>query len=272
MFSKIKITSIVIIFSTLYSCGLLKSEKIVKAEKLDRKSIEFENPNEESLVVINKHEKMTTNERVKFYIKTYAPIAKEEMEKYGIPASITLAQGLLESGMGIGYLAKNGNNHFGIKCHKNWEGKRIYYDDDEKGECFRVYSNAKESYYDHSLFLKTRSRYEFLFELKSNNYKDWAKGLKKAGYATDPKYPGKLIGLIERYNLSRFDKSNSRKKSSKKLTKKEQYQIIHQVEKGDTLFSISKKYNVEIQTIIDENDIKNKTIYMGQKIRIPVKH
>ena len=96
--------------------------------------------------------------------------------------------------------------------------------------------------------------------------------MKKAGYATDPKYPGKLIGLIERYNLSRFDKSNSRKKSSKKSTKKEQYQIIHQVEKGDTLFSISKKYNVEIQTIIDENDIKNKTIYMGQKIRIPVKH
>ena len=127
--------------------------------------------------------------------------------------------------------------------------------DDEKGECFRVYLNPLESYYDHSIFLKDRSRYSFLFDLKSNDYIGWAKGLKKAGYATDPKYSTKLISLIERYNLSRFDNSNF-----KTLNKKEEKKyrlIIHQVEKGDTLFSISRKYNIDIKDLIDQNNITN---------------
>ncbi len=268
---KIKFVFLLFISLTINSCGLLKNDKLYKSKKTVKESKKNQNPNQQSIAIQVKEEKMTADQRVKFYIKTYSPIAKSEMIKYGIPASITLAQGLLESGMGIGYLAKNANNHFGIKCHKNWEGDRIYYDDDEEGECFRVYINPIKSYYDHSLFLKTRSRYDFLFELKSNDYKGWAKGLKKAGYATDPKYSEKLIGLIERYDLSRFDKGNFGKKSSKNLQKKKYRIIIHQVEKGDTLFSISKKYNIEIQTIIDQNNLKNEIIYIGQNINIPVK-
>ena len=253
---------VLIISLTINSCGLLKNNKQYKSKK-NQKSIK------QSPVVENKDQKITSFDRAELYIKTYSSVAKSEMNKYGIPASITLAQGLLESGMGIGYLAKNANNHFGIKCHKNWKGGRIYYDDDEKGECFRVYLNPLESYYDHSIFLKDRSRYSFLFDLKSNDYIGWAKGLKKAGYATDPKYSTKLISLIERYNLSRFDNSNF-----KTLNKKEEKKyrlIIHQVEKGDTLFSISRKYNVDIEDLIDQNNITNKTIYIGQNISIKVR-
>ena len=247
---------------TINSCGLLKNNKQYKSKK-NQKSIN------QSTVIENEDQKITSFDRAELYIKTYSSVAKSEMNKYGIPASITLAQGLLESGLGIGYLAKNANNHFGIKCHKNWKGGRIYYDDDEKGECFRVYLNPLESYYDHSIFLKDRSRYSFLFDLKSNDYIGWAKGLKKAGYATDPKYSTKLISLIERYNLSRFDNSNF-----KTLNKKEEKKyrlIIHQVEKGDTLFSISRKYNVDIKDLIDQNNITNKTIYIGQNISIKVR-
>ena len=253
---------VLIISLTINSCGLLKNNKQYKSKK-NQKSIN------QSTVIENEDQKITSFDRAELYIKTYSSVAKSEMNKYGIPASITLAQGLLESGMGIGYLAKNANNHFGIKCHKNWKGGRIYYDDDEKGECFRVYLNPLESYYDHSIFLKDRSRYSFLFDLKSNDYIGWAKGLKKAGYATDPKYSTKLISLIERYNLSRFDNSNF-----KTLNKKEEKKyrlIIHQVEKGDTLFSISRKYNVDIKDLIDQNNITNKTIYIGQNISIKVR-
>ena len=253
---------VLIISLTINSCGLLKNNKQYKSKK-NQKSIK------QSKLIENKDQKITSFDRAELYIKTYSSVAKSEMNKYGIPASITLAQGLLESGLGIGYLAKNANNHFGIKCHKNWKGGRIYYDDDEKGECFRVYLNPLESYYDHSIFLKDRSRYSFLFDLKSNDYIGWAKGLKKAGYATDPKYSTKLISLIERYNLSRFDNSNF-----KTLNKKEEKKyrlIIHQVEKGDTLFSISRKYNIDIKDLIDQNNITNKTIYIGQNISIKVR-
>ena len=145
------------------------------------------------------------SERVANYINEYAQIAKEEMLQYGIPASITLAQGILESGAGAGELTMKANNHFGIKCHTGWEGDRVYHDDDERGECFRKYNDPKYSYRDHSLFLTQRSRYQDLFKLRKDDYKGWAKGLRKAGYATDPKYPDKLIGIIERYNLTAYD-------------------------------------------------------------------
>lgn len=139
------------------------------------------------------------------YIDHYKAIAIEEMRKYGIPASITLAQGLLESGAGQSELAQRGNNHFGIKCH-DWTGKKMYQDDDEKGECFRVYSDASESFADHSDFLRYRDRYKSLFNNEITDYKAWAYGLKAAGYATDPSYPVKLIKLVEDYHLYDYDK------------------------------------------------------------------
>ena len=138
------------------------------------------------------------------YIATWKDLAITEMKRSGIPASITLAQGLLESGNGNSSFTAVSNNHFGIKCH-NWEGEKSYHDDDHKGECFRKYKNGKESYLDHTDFLMGRSRYAFLFEYKSTDYKNWAKGLQKAGYATDPQYPQKLMNLIERYNLHQYD-------------------------------------------------------------------
>lgn len=139
------------------------------------------------------------------YIRTYSKVAVSEMYRSGIPASITLAQGLLESGAGKSRLATEGNNHFGIKCH-NWTGGRIHHDDDAKGECFRKYRNASESFRDHSDFLRYKDRYKFLFDLEITDYEGWAYGLKKAGYATDPAYPRKLIKLIEDYKLYEFDR------------------------------------------------------------------
>lgn len=149
------------------------------------------------------------------YIEQFASLAVEEMYRSGIPASITLAQGLLESGYGLSELAVKGNNHFGIKCHNNWKGRKMYYDDDAKGECFRKYDSPEQSYQDHSDFLRYRDRYKFLFDYKITDYKAWAYGLKKAGYATDPSYPAKLIRLIEEYKLYEYDthkKKDDRKK------------------------------------------------------------
>ena len=147
----------------------------------------------------------TVEQKINFYVKKYAPAATKNMRFFKIPASITLAQGILESGYGEGTLAKKANNHFGIKCHKEWKGKSITHDDDEKDECFRSYKNPLKSYRDHSLFLVDRDRYSSLFTLNRKDYKGWAIGLKAAGYATDPKYADKLISLIERFNLTRFD-------------------------------------------------------------------
>lgn len=140
------------------------------------------------------------------YIEQYSALAVAEMYRSGVPASITLAQGLLESGNGRSELALKSNNHFGIKCHNNWTGGRVYHDDDAKGECFRKYKHPYESYRDHSDFLRYRDRYKFLFDYKVTDYKSWAYGLKKAGYATDPSYPKKLIKLIEEYDLHEYDR------------------------------------------------------------------
>ncbi len=148
---------------------------------------------------------ITVEQKINRYIKLYAPIARKQMKVYKIPASITMAQGILESGHGESTLATKGNNHFGIKCHRDWKGKKIFHDDDEDDECFRSYRNPVKSYKDHSLFLVNRDRYRFLFDLNKKDYKSWAEGLKKAGYATDPEYAKKLISLIERFNLTRFD-------------------------------------------------------------------
>lgn len=160
------------------------------------------------------------------YIEKYAPLAVSEMYRSGVPASITLAQGMLESGNGQSELARMSNNHFGIKCHNNWKGGKVYYDDDAKGECFRKYSHPSESYRDHSDFLRFRDRYKFLFDYRVTDYKAWAHGLKKAGYATDPAYPKKLIKLIEEYDLKQYDRKPAsfgrsyNKKDDKKEDKK----------------------------------------------------
>ncbi len=139
------------------------------------------------------------------YIDKFGPLAQNEMSLYGIPASITLAQGILESNYGNSELTQKAKNHFGIKCHSGWTGKGYYMDDDAAKECFRVYDTDAESYRDHSDFLKTRERYAFLFELEATDYKSWAKGLQRAGYATNPQYANLLIRIIEERNLTRFD-------------------------------------------------------------------
>ena len=190
------------------------------------------------------------------YVNYYSNIAMDEMIQYGIPASITLAQGILESGAGKGRLAVEANNHFGIKCH-DWNGKKIYHDDDEKQECFRKYDNPEYSYRDHSLFLKNRGRYSFLFDFDKDNYKQWAKGLKKAGYATDPKYPQKLIDLIERYELYKFDNIVLKKKNK-----------IYKVRKGDTLYSISDRFNMPVDLLIKMNNLETEEINVGDTLII----
>jgi len=139
------------------------------------------------------------------YIETYAELAMREMLRVGIPASIKLAQGCLESGNGNSRLARQGKNHFGIKCHDDWQGRKIYHDDDRKNECFRSYNTDYESFMDHSAFLTTKERYADLFELRPDDYKGWARGLKKAGYATSNKYAGSLIRIIEENELYLYD-------------------------------------------------------------------
>jgi len=191
------------------------------------------------------------------YIEYYNNIAMDEMRQYKIPASITLAQGILESGSGMGTLAVNANNHFGIKCH-DWNGQKIYHDDDKKQECFRKYSSPEFSFRDHSIFLVSRDRYASLFKLKKDDYKSWAKGLKKAGYATDKKYSQKLIDLIERYKLYRYDDIVLKKKRPK--------QKFYTVRKGDTLYSISKKFNISIDDLIKYNELNSEGIRVGQEI------
>ena len=140
------------------------------------------------------------------YIARYATVAVNEMYRSGVPASITLAQGIIESGSGLSTLAVNGNNHFGIKCHNSWNGRTMRADDDRKNECFRAYDTAEESFRDHSDFLRYRDRYKFLFDFPTTDYKSWAYGLKQAGYATDPSYATKLIQCVEDYDLGRFDR------------------------------------------------------------------
>ncbi len=209
---------------------------------------------------------------VKEYIETYKATAKNNMKEYNIPASIILAQGILESGAGTGPLSRIANNHFGIKCHKEWEGASVKYDDDAKDECFRKYAQSSESYKDHSLFLTTRAWYLPLFDLDKDDYKGWARGLKKAGYATDPKYPEKLISIIERYQLNQYDAEVLGKNYTP--TKAAQVQTsgntanLYEVTKGDTLYSISRKFNISIEDLKKKNDLSSNDLSIGQNLII----
>lgn len=290
------------------------------------------------------------------YIATFSEIAVMEMHRTGIPASITMAQAILESADGNSELTKKGKNHFGIKCGGNWSGKKTYHDDDAKGECFRKYESAAQSFVDHSDFLLKGKRYAFLFDYDKDDYKSWAKGLKKAGYATNPKYPALLIKIVEENNLDKLDKMKPQDFGQKEIAKKttpaksappkkkksiwketpavaktssakakpkaiptpepkktgisldkfeddipralpptanpEQAKVevktdtlrpakveetaenatddvvIHEVKKGDTLYSLSRKYNVTVQQIKDLNGLTTNNLELGDKLVI----
>lgn len=183
------------------------------------------------------------------YIKTYGDLAVQHQKKYKIPASITLAQGLLESGAGQSNLARRSNNHFGIKCHSDWRGGRVYHDDDLRGECFRKYKHVEESYDDHSRFLAERSRYASLFRLNIKDYKGWAKGLQKCGYATDRAYANKLIKVIEDYELYRYDSAKGSKTVSKKTTQPAQQRVRYTIYKTNGLLYVYAKGNDSFEQI-----------------------
>jgi LysM repeat protein len=193
------------------------------------------------------------------YIKKYRDIAVEEMERYHIPASITLAQGLLESGAGQGTLARKSNNHFGIKCGGDWRGKSVKHDDDARDECFRVYKNAADSYRDHSKFLAGRPRYASLFKLDMTDYKGWAHGLKKAGYATNPRYAYQLIDIIERYDLYKYDKKGGLKWMKENPNPHQPYLangLVYVIGRsGDTWKSLSKEFDISKRKLRKYNDL-----------------
>lgn len=260
--------SIVFLISfVIVSCG--SKQKIVTKKKSSKPKIErvlkttkpVTKPTPKSPSKTGTH--MTA---VEAYIANFSGIAKEEMRKYKIPASITLAQGILESGSGQGRLAVKANNHFGIKCH-GWTGQKIYHDDDASQECFRKYKHAESSFEDHSTFLTSRSRYSKLFQLREDDYKAWAKGLRAAGYATDRKYPQKLISLIERYQLYRFDDEVLGKQHSAKVVKESNIKS-HTVIKGDTLYSLSKTYNTTVKQLKAINGLKDNELSIGQVLII----
>ncbi len=213
--------------------------------------------------------KSSNDAKTRAYIQRFKEIAKKEMKQYGIPASITLAQGILESASGTSRLAREANNHFGIKCADNWDGEKIYHDDDALNECFRKYKNPEESFVDHSKFLAKRRRYAFLFRLPLTDYEAWAKGLKKAGYATDPSYPSKLIYLIEKYDLHKYDREVLREMKVKTNDVVEEKndkgeKIIYEVKPGETLYTISKKFGIPVKDIKEMNNLVDFDIYEGQ--------
>ncbi|MBE37146.1 MAG: hypothetical protein CMP50_00510 [Flavobacteriales bacterium] len=220
---------------------------------------------------------------VRSYIKQYKNLAISEMHRYGIPASITLAQGILESGSGKSRLALDANNHFGIKCHVHWEGPSVYHDDDEKQECFRKYNSVDDSFRDHSIFLSERNRYSFLFELKKNDYKGWAKGLQKAGYATSNTYAKKLIRLIDEYNLTQYDNKKLNKKDQEKLALSNEADVNPSVyeknytkyvlaKKGDFYDDIAEKMDVWLWELLKYNECEiDRPLLEGEKVYLQPK-
>ncbi|MCL2651022.1 MAG: glucosaminidase domain-containing protein [Candidatus Azobacteroides sp.] len=199
------------------------------------------------------------NKNYLLYIERYHKLAIEHMNRYKIPASITLAQGLLESGAGTSDLAIEANNHFGIKCGDIWTGPSVYKDDDEKNECFRKYKNAKESYEDHSRFLTERNNYSKLFSLKANDYEGWAKGLLACGYATDKLYAKKLIDLIELYELHQFDGKYSDKNKKENKINRDIYisfGLVYTLAKeNDSFSSIASDLDFKTKNILKYNDV-----------------
>lgn len=260
---KFKIITLVFLLLFMASCG---SKKKASRKEAQKKEATVSTEDTSVTPKVEETPKKVYADVKEAYIDRYKAIAMEEMRRYKIPASITLAQGILESNSGRSQLTSRSNNHFGIKCHKGWTGGRTYHDDDEKGECFRVYDHPESSFRDHSLFLAERTRYADLFKLKITDYKGWAKGLKKAGYATDKKYPDKLINLIETYKLYTFDDQVLGKKSKRKFEKENPEPQYHVVEKGETLYGISRKYGLSVDELKSINGLDSNTISIGQKL------
>ena len=273
------------------SCGTSRStSKKEKKKEIDTREQYLYAKSDVIFDAYKKKNKGKVNDFTVAYIGSYKNIAIDKMEKYKIPVSITLAQGILESGNGLSTLAKKSNNHFGIKCHSGWKGKRVYHDDDKKGECFRKYPTPEGSFDDHSVFLTGRGRYEFLFDLKPDDYKAWAKGLKKAGYATDRKYPKKLISFIETFELYEYDDLVLDDKSYKRAMKMNdnRYQdkreniqentiadngiddndVFITVVKGDTLYSIAKRNNLSVDDLKRMNGLDSNEISIGMKLLV----
>ena len=219
----------------------------------------------------------TRNKQYEDYIKKYRELAVDEMKKYHIPASITLAQGLLESGAGQSTLARKSNNHFGIKCGSDWKGKTVRHDDDARGECFRAYKHPKQSYEDHSKFLAGRPRYASLFKLKITDYKGWARGLKKAGYATNPRYADQLIDIIELYDLDKYDKKGGLKWMKENPNPHQPYianDLVYIVVRGgDSWKSISKEFDISQRKLRKYNDLyKGYTLQVGDILYLEKKN
>ncbi|MCP2028843.1 flagellum-specific peptidoglycan hydrolase FlgJ [Flavobacterium sp. HSC-32F16] len=246
----------------------------------------YPSTNNTTEVIQSTSKTVVTTDLINNYVLQYKDIAMGNMKTYGIPASIILAQGILESGAGRGDLALEANNHFGIKCHKDWLGESVRHDDDSAQECFRKYPQASESYKDHALFLVGKKRYETLFTYEKDDYKSWAKGLRAAGYATDPKYPDKLISYIERYNLHQYDcqvtgrnyvpintsaptrSSSSVANSDPKINMNSYDPNSYEVQKGDTLYSISKKFNLLVEDLKQKNNLTDNAISIGQRLKV----
>ena len=205
------------------------------------------------------HIAVAQNSRYEQYIATYKEEAVRQMHKYGIPASITLAQGLLESGAGQSTLARKSNNHFGIKCGGDWTGKTVSHDDDARGECCRAYKHPQQSYEDHSKFLVGRPRYASLFKLDITDYKGWARGLKKAGYATNPRYAYQLIDIIERYDLYKYDKKGGLKWMKENPNPHQPYLangLVYVIARdGDTWKNLSKELDISQRKLRKYNDL-----------------
>ncbi|WP_117879356.1 glucosaminidase domain-containing protein [Aureibaculum luteum] len=274
----LKIVLSIIILSVFASCGSHKrttSQKIIdqrQPNKVVKKTVtpvKLQKIDEADVIHADlMRRKPNLNENTLAYIDEYNDIAILEMIAYKIPASITLAQGILESNSGKSRLSVKGNNHFGIKCH-TWDGKRMYHDDDSRQECFRKYEHPLTSFRDHSLFLFDRKRYAGLFELRKKDYKGWSKGLRKAGYATDPKYPAKLITLIETYELDKYDDFDESYLYNGKVIKKTKDDVTSKyiiVSKGDTLYSLAKNNNLTVDKLKWLNGLKNNELSVGQKI------
>ena len=218
------------------------------------------------LIAVSASAQMKWNARYQQYVDQYKDIAIEQMKRWKIPASITLAQGILESGAGQSDLVRRSNNHFGIKCH-GWTGRTVRKDDDERNECFRAYDSAFDSYEDHSRFLASGQRYRSLFSLKITDYKGWAYGLKAAGYATNPQYANRLIELIQLYKLYKYDTAKGYDKFMTERTKDHRVngQSLHPIKiynknyylyarRGDTFRSIGKEINISYKKIAKYNE------------------
>ncbi|WP_374948518.1 glucosaminidase domain-containing protein [Mucilaginibacter sp.] len=269
------IFSILLLGLCVTSCSAHKSTISSSKARKNNKSIQKRNSS-----AIAAHHASTSLE----YIERFKAIAIQEMNTYGIPASITLAQGLFESGSGNSDLAVVANNHFGIKCGSTWTGESYYKNDDNVNDCFRVYANPEESFRDHSEFLKKKN-YARLFELDKNDYRGWAYGLKAAGYATNPKYPQLLLNIIDKYDLSQYDRPEGEVQKIKRedrvlaqindqigkpqadsITKISPEIKSYTIKQGDTLYSIAKRFGITVDELKAINNIADNSIRIGQKL------